>query len=369
MRFDPVRPTRAVVDLDALAHNLRVLRGPLGCQLWGVVKADAYGHGLVPVARRLEAEGVEGLCVALVEEGLTLRAAGVTVPILVLNAAYGDQHAAVLQAELTPVIWTPDHVERFLAAAPPERPVAVHLKVDTGMGRLGVPLAELPALLEHLARHPRLHVAGLMTHLSSADSDAAATHGQLRGFEQAITQVRARGHRPALVHAANSAGALCFPASHHSMVRVGLSLYGVPPVPGQGPDLWPVMRWETAIVSLRRLPAGAPVGYDRTFHTRRESVIATVPLGYADGLHVAASNRASMLVGGVPCAVVGRVSMDLTTVDVTAVPGVAVGDGVVVLGEQGEQALTAHDLARASGTIAYEVLTSVSARVPRVYRP
>jgi alanine racemase len=208
---------------------------------------------------------------------------------------------------------------------------------------------------------------GVMTHFSSAESDPAFTAAQLERFEAALRTVRARGFAPRWVHAANSAGTFCLPAARFDLVRVGLALYGVPPSPEHGAELRPVMSLRSEVLALRELPAGSAVGYDQTYRTTRPSRIATIPIGYGDGLLRAASNRGTMLVRGRRCPIVGRVSMDLTTLDVTEAPDCAVGDEVMVLGRQGDEQITAHELARACDTIAYEVLTNISPRVPRIY--
>lgn len=368
-RLPATRPTRAEIDLAALAGNLRTLRRvAAGSRVFVVVKADAYGHGLVQVARRLERESVDGLCVALAEEGLALRACGVTAPILVLNGVYGDAHERVLAAHLTPVVYSIEQARAFARASRElgARAVPVHLKIDTGMARLGVQLDELGPLLDALDGLP-VRLDGVMTHLSSADSDAAATRGQLERFEAAVATLRARGHAPRFVHAANSAATYLHEASRYDLVRTGLATYGVAPHGASDSGLTPVMSVRTELIALRELPAGAPVGYDQTFRAARPSRIATVPMGYGDGLMRSASNRGHMLVRGRRCPIVGRVSMDLTTLDVTDLPEVAVGDEVVLIGRQGDAQLTAEHLAEASDTIAYEVLTSISPRVPRVY--
>jgi alanine racemase len=288
------------------------------------------------------------------------------VPILVLSGAYGDAHERVLAAHLTPVIYTYAQAEAFSRAAQ-SRAVGVHLKIDTGMGRLGVQLEELGALLEALRALPNLRIDGVMTHLSSADSDAEYTAAQLARFESGLALLRAHGVTPRLIHAANSAGCYGFPDARRSLVRVGIALYGVPPAPGQGQDLSPVMSLRSEVLALRTLPAGSAVGYDQTYRTQATTRIATIPIGYGDGLMRAASNRGAMLVRGRRCPIVGRISMDLTTLDVSALPECQVGDEAIVIGRQGEAQISASDLARASETIAYEVLTNISPRVPRVY--
>jgi alanine racemase len=350
-----------------MAHNLRALRAVVGeARVYAVVKADAYGHGLVEVARWLERQAVDGLCVAIAEEGLTLRARGVTTKILVLSGAYADAHERVLAAHLTPVVHSYAQCEAFARAAA-GRSAGVHLKVDTGMGRLGVSVDDLGALLDALRQLPNLQIEGVLTHLSSADSDPEFTRKQLAAFEDAVRLIRARGHAPRLLHTANSAGAYGYPEARMQLVRAGLALYGVPPMAGVGADLKPVMRLRSEILALRMLPAGSAVGYDQTYRTSAPTLIATVPIGYGDGLMRAASNRGAMLVGGIRCPIVGRISMDLTTLDVTHAAQCAVGDEVVVIGRQNGAELSAVDLARACETIAYEVLTNISPRVPRIY--
>lgn len=368
-RLPATRPTRAEIDLAALASNLRVVRRVADkSRVFVVVKADAYGHGLVQVARRLEREGVDGLCVALAEEGLALRACGVTAPILVLNGVYGEAHERVLAAHLTPVVYSIEQARAFahVSSELGGRPVSVHLKIDTGMARLGVQLDELGPLLDAVEGLP-IRIDGVMTHLSSADSDATETRAQLSRFDGAVATLRARGHKPRFVHAANSAATYMHEAARYDLVRTGLAMYGVAPIGADDAGLTPVMSVRTELIALRALPPGAPVGYDQTFRTARPSRIATVPMGYGDGLMRSASNRGFMLVRGQRCPIVGRVSMDLTTIDVTDMPEVAVGDEVVLIGRQAGASLTACELAEASGTIAYEVLTSISPRVPRVY--
>jgi alanine racemase len=363
-----LRPTRAEVDLGALAHNLGVVRAAAaGAHVLAVVKADAYGHGVARVAARLEAEGVDGFGVALAEEGLELREAGITARIVVLNGVYGGAHGAVLAAQLTPVVYDLADVDAFRRVAG-GRPFGVHLKVDTGMSRLGVPVAELPRFLEGLEDMGSVRVEGLMTHLASAESDPETTELQLARFHEALALVRAHGHRPTMLHAANSAGTFLHPGARFDAVRPGLSLYGYGPVPGVGGELIPAMRLRTEIIALRDLMPGDAVGYGGTFRAERPTRIATLPVGYGDGLMRAISNRGAVLVRGCRCPVVGTVSMDLTTVDVTAVPGAAVGDEVVLLGSQGDEHIGAGEIARHAGTLAYEVLTSISRRVPRFYR-
>jgi alanine racemase len=367
---DCLRPTRAEIDLAAVAHNLRVVRSlvPHG-RVLSVIKADAYGHGVVPVAKHLAAAGASAFGVALAEEGLELRDAGIEAPILILNGVVGGAHRELVARRLRPVVYEAAEARAFSAAAVAgDRDVPIHLKVDTGMARLGVPFGRLDAFLDLLDDLPRLRVEGVMTHLASADGDDEATAEQLDRFEAALVRVRARGHRPTVTHAANSAATLRHPRAHYDLVRPGIALFGCPGAPGVDVHLKPAMRLRTEVISLRTLEPGDRVGYDGTFRAEVTTRIATLPVGYGDGYFRALSNRGEVLVRGHRCPVVGNVSMDLTGIDVTRVPGVELGDEVVLLGSQGEESITAEELARHAGTIPYEVLTNVSRRVPRFYR-
>jgi alanine racemase len=376
-----LRPTRAEVSLDAIAHNLGVVRALVGedrdapPRVYAVVKADAYGHGVVPVARALETAGVDGLCVALVEEGIELRDAGVSLPVLVMSGLYGHGLGAALDARLTPVIHEASQLEA-LRAARSHAPVRVHLKVDTGMGRLGITPAALPAFLEALAGMRHVVVDGLMTHFANADcDDPGFTATQLARFDEARALCASAGVHPQVHHAAASAAAFRLPETRLDMVRVGVALYGVTPFPHAAPGLLPAMRLRTEVIALRELAAGSPVGYGGIWRAARPSIIATLPLGYADGFFRRLASDAEVLIHGRRCRVVGNVSMDMTTVDVTDLArahAVAVGDEAVLLGSQrgpaGFDVIRAEEIARRLGTIPYEVLTAVSRRVPRSYR-
>jgi len=362
-----LRPTRAEVLLDTLAHNFGVVRqAAAGCKVLAVVKADGYGHGVVPIARRLQAEGVDGFGVALAEEGIELREAGIDRAILVLNGINGGAHRDIIARGLTPVLYEISEAAAFQAVVA-SRPIDVHLKIDTGMGRLGVPTSELADFLRALRRFPSIRIAGLMTHLSTADDDPDYVAEQLRAFKYAEGIVRRFGHEPAVKHAANSAALFRHPETHFDWVRPGISLYGYPGADSIDVPLRPAMRWRTEVLRLRTLYPGESAGYGRSFRAVRETLLATIPIGYGDGLLRSASNRGHVLIRGARCAIVGNVAMDLTTVDVTDVPGVSIGDEALLLGEQLGATLDARDLAAAARTIPYEVLTNVSRRVPRVY--
>jgi len=370
------RPTWAEIDLDALAHNFQVIRKTVGpdVKVLAAVKANAYGHGAVECGRRLEREGVDWFGVALPEEGIELRAAGITKPILCLAGFWDGQQAACLQHELTPVVYSLETIALLDRAAGERNVVAdVHVKVDTGMGRLGVRSDDLRDFTEGLASFKNIRVDGLMTHLASADDEQqeSFTDEQLKHFQQAIRLFHERGLRPAHVHAANSAALFSFSESRGNMVRPGGTLYGftrdVLPANVEAPALRPVMSIHTRVMLLKSVPRGQKLGYGSTFETSRDSLIATLPIGYDDGYRRALSNRAQVIVRGRFAPVVGRVSMDLTLIDVTDVPDVAEDDQVTLLGNKGDVAITAEDLAGYSETISYEITCGISSRVPRKY--
>ncbi len=380
---DIVRPTRAEVFLDALRHNLRVVRRHAGgAKVWGVLKADAYGHGAPAVARTLERGGIDAFCVALLEEGIELREAGIRAPILVMGGYYGGAHAEVLARKLVPVVYDLGQVEAFARLARagdvPE-PIDVHLKIDSGMSRLGVLPRELSAFVTKLRDFPEIRVTGLMTHLAQADAESeAATAEQLRTFDDATALLASLGIVPEVRHAANTA-AVMRGTGQLDAVRVGIGLFGSAPVLGPEPmpvtsgrELRPAMRVRTEIVAVRDIQPGDAVGYGALFRASRPTRIATIAMGYADGLSRQLSNRGAVLVRGKRATIVGAVSMDMAMIDVTDHPGVAVRDEVVVLGSQdgvlGRDVITSEEVASQSDSIAWEVLTSVSRRVPRFYR-
>lgn len=373
---DAVRPTRAEVNLAHLRHNFRIVqRAAGGAEVWAVLKADGYGHGAKAVARTLERAGANGICVALLEEGIELREAGIQVPILITGGHYGRAWGELLRHDLTPVVHDPAQLEaiadevKFAGA----EPMNIHVKVDTGMARLGIAPKDVPALAKALHRFPEVILQGLMTHFACADSsDPESIDEQLALFEQASHALRREGLVPSLRHAANSAALLKSPGSCLDVVRPGIALFGVQPNVGVCPELRPVMRVRSEIVALREIPAGSGVGYGRSFVTSRTSRIATVPVGYADGFSRALSNRGSLLVRGKRAPVVGAVSMDMTMLDVTEIEDVRIGDECVILGPQkgalGQDEIRAEEIAATLGTIPWEVLTDISRRVPRFYR-
>jgi alanine racemase len=364
------RPTVATVDLNALEHNYReVTRRTGGRKVLAVVKAQAYGHGAVPVARRLVELGSHMLGVALVEEGRDLRAAGITAPVLVMGPVFPEQAGVIASAKLTPVVYTLT-VARALsdAVAGAGTMLAVHVKIDTGMGRIGISPEEAVEFIATISRLPGIIVEGLMTHFADADlRDKQFAAAQMDRFGSLLADLEARGIAIPLRHAANSAAVLEYDRALLTMVRPGLMLYGYNPLESRvSADLHPVLGLVTRIAFLKKVAAGVPISYGRTFVTRRESLIATIPVGYADGYSRGLSNKGEALVRGTRVPVAGRVCMDMTMLDVTDVPGVAEGDEVVLIGSQGSERITADDIAAKTGTISYEVLCGISGRVPRI---
>lgn len=368
--FEQHRPTWAEIDLDRLAANLAAVRARAeGPAIMAVVKADAYGHGAVPVARRLEREGVEWLGVALPEEGVELRRGGVRAPILVLGGFTPAQAPMLLAERLTPTLFRAGQIEALdRCAAERGEPVDAHLKIDTGMGRLGTPVTGLPALCEALARAPRVRLSGACSHLAAADDPGDPyTAAQLQEFLRGVNLLRGRGHAPAHLHLANSAALVDHRSTGMTLARPGLLLYGYNASPRTAIPVRPILSLRTQLIDLRELPAGASVGYGRAWKAPGLASIATLGIGYADGLPRAAGNRAEVLVRGRRAPIVGRVSMDMTTIDVSALPEAQVGDVATVVGTDGGDALGADALAAACGTITWEILARLGSRVPRLH--
>jgi alanine racemase len=368
---DALRPTRAEVNLAALRHNLRVVARHAGeSRVWPVLKADGYGHGAPAVARTLERAGAQGFCVALLEEAVELREAGIRTPILVMGGYYGGAYEEIVARGVIPVVYDASHLEGLARAARSlGKKVEAHLKVDTGMARLGIRMGELESFAAKAESYTDcVELTGLMTHLACADEseDGAVTIDQLGRFEEATRRLAKVGLTPRMRHAANSAAVLRKHALY-DVVRPGIALFGISPL-GASSDLRPAMRVRSEIVDLRTIEAGESVGYGALFRASRHTRIATVPMGYADGLSRHLSNRGHVLVHGVRAPIVGAVSMDMSMIDVTDVPNVTLRDEVVVLGSQEKQSIGADEVAARAGTIPWEILTSISRRVPRFYR-
>ena len=379
--------TWAEIDLEAYAHNIRELRRITRSQarLMAVVKANGYGHGAVEVARAALSNGAEYLGVARLNEAVPLRQAGIEVPILIFGYSSPDLAPLLINYELTQTVYSPSTAKSLSEHAVRQgKKLKVHLKVDSGMGRLGLLLASTnnnPAkqailntvrTIESIVRLPGLTVEGIFTHFATADSaDKSYANLQLNRFNELLDLLKQAGLEPPLRHAANSAALIDMPESHLDMVRPGIATYGLQPsedVNKEIIDLKPVMSLKSRIIHIKKVAPGFNISYGSTYRTKDHTTIATVPVGYADGYNRLLSSRGQMLVHGRRAPIVGRVCMDLTMLDVGGIADVAVEDEVVVFGRQGDECLTADEIASGLQTINYEIVSTITGRVPRVYR-
>jgi alanine racemase len=372
-----MRAARAEVDLDAVAHNVAVLRGHVApAELCAVVKADGYGHGAIAVGLAALRAGATWLAVALVEEAAVLRKAGVTSPILLLSEPRRDDFDAAARYDLRLAVYSPEGVEAAADAAVAEgRVVAVHLKVNTGMNRVGCPPDQAVDLARRISKRPELHLEALWTHCAVADEpDHPFTAEQLDRFDAAVAQLESEGLRPPLLHAANSAAGIAHPRARQDLVRAGIAVYGIAPAPALDGrlDLRPALRLTAEVSMVKRVPAGDRVSYGLRHEFAADTTVATVPIGYADGVPRRLSTVGGhVLVGGCRCPIVGVVTMDQLMVDVGALD-VSVGDEVVLIGTQtgpdgATDTISAEDWATALDTIAYEIVCGIGPRVPRFY--
>jgi alanine racemase len=362
VRSTGFRPTVAEIDLEAVRHNVRVVKPPAS-ELMAVVKANGYGHRAIPVARAALDGGATWLGVALVEEGIALRDAGIEAPILVLTEFPPGSEREALAAGLTPTVYSGRAVRSLAETG---TGVGVHVKVDTGMHRAGIPPAEAPALVEE-ASASGLSIEGLWTHFAMAEEPGdPTTHRQLELFLEVCETLASRGIRPRYRHAANSGATLAAPDTHLDLVRVGAAIYGIAPGPALKDRLGlrPAMTLRSAVTHTKRVPPGHGISYGHRHRTERETTIATVPIGYADGYLRSLSNRGRVLIRGTRYPVVGSVTMDHLMVDCGDDP-VEVGDDVVLFGRQGEAEISVEEVAGWAGTIGYEIVCAVSERVPR----
>lgn len=365
----PERPTWAEIDTGAFDRNVDAIlaRLPEGSRLIAVLKANAYGHGAVALARRCDPARVAMIATALLEESLELRRAGIELPLLVLGPLTDAQVVEAVENDIRLGVPGPEELELACRVAH-DREVIVHLKLDSGMGRMGIVESELPRVMELVHATPNLNLEAIYTHFANAGDPADPfTVDQIARFRTLVETLAEAGLRAPLHHLANSAATMRDLIVPGEFVRVGLALYGAEPLDAGTSRLEPVMRWRTEIARLKELPEGHAIGYGTTFRTQRLSRIATLPVGYADGYNRLLSNRGEVLVRGRRAPVVGRVSMDLVTIDVTDIDGAALGDEVVLLGRQGSDEVSVEELAAKLGTISYEVLCNVGARVPRRY--
>jgi alanine racemase len=368
------RPTTCYIDHDSLRWNFRQIRSSVGPQrkILSMVKANGYGHGAAAIAKTLAAEGSDAFGVATMEEAIKLRRHGITAPILVLTGFYLDQLELFFDHELTPVVHDSGGLQRLEAAvARRGGSLNIHLKIDTGMGRIGFLPAEIDSWLPQVKELKALKIEGIFSHFSHAESvEGHYTRKQLEIFQNVVQGLRDQGIAPPLIHLANSAATITLPAAYFNMVRPGLMLYGVYPSPTMTTriSLRPVLSWKTRILQVKKVPSNTSISYGQTFITQRDSLIATLPIGYADGFPRLLSNRGQALVGGKRAPIAGRVCMDLTMLDVTDIGKIQQGDEVILLGAQGTESISADEMAGWADTISYEILTSIGARVPRLHQ-
>ncbi len=376
LSLDAERPTWAEIHLDNLAFNFHSVKNFIGqnIEYMAVVKADGYGHGAIECAKKFEKEEIDWFGVALPEEGLELRESGIKKPILCLGSFWSGQENLLLENDLMPVIYQLEIAEKFNQTAKEKNLIAsIHVKVDTGMGRIGVRFDEVKVFVEGLKQFNNLRVEGVMTHFASADSLAENdfTEKQIKQFDEAVSIFEENGFYPKYKDLANSPGAIAHKNSLGNLVRLGGVLYGlgddVLPKGIEKPELRAVMSLHSRISHLKKVPKGETLGYSRTFRTKRDSIIATIPIGYHDGYRRSFSNRGRAIVNGVFASVVGIISMDWTILDVTNVPNVKVNDEVILIGEQNKLKITAEELAKMNDTISYEITCGINRRVTRKY--
>lgn len=351
------------IDASALRHNLRALRAWAGnAELMPLVKADAYGHGMLPLAHWLEGAGCSWIGCASVHEGRTLRAAGIRSRILLLSGFLPQELDDIHHHQLTLTLSSLEEARQAAATTRRRgRPLAVQVKIDTGMGRLGAPLADAPALLRYVWKSPHLTLTGVYSHYACADCDPAFTRSQWKKFQSIPTP-------PGIPrHICNSAGMFALPASCGDMVRPGLALYGVCPLPRHQHLLRPVMTWKSRVVAVREMPHGTPLSYGATYRTPRAMKIAVVAVGYGDGLFRSLSNRGLVICRGRRRRILGRVTMDQILIDASSAPNPRKGDEVVLLGTQGRETLTPQMMARQANTIPYEIWCHITDRVKKVH--
>jgi len=368
-----LRPTWAEIDLGAFRHNFKEINRKLTkrVSILPVVKADGYGHGMEEIARASLSCGAKLLGVANIEEGIFLRKRGIRTPILILGSVYPlSNFTYILRYNLSPTICSLQAaMELSKIAKRRKKKVRVHIKVDTGMGRIGVSAENAASLVKRVVRLPGIIVEGIFTHLAAADSDYEFTMEQIGKFQSVIDEVKRDNISIKYKHAANSTAVLRYPDAYFNLARPGISLYGLAPFEGaeREIDLKPVMQFKTRIVFVKKVKRGTSISYGRTWRAERDSIIGTLPVGYADGYNRLLSNRGEVLIRGKRIPVVGRVCMDMCMVDITSLSDVKVGEEVVLIGSQGKEKITADEIAKLIGTISYEVVCGISKRVPRIY--
>jgi alanine racemase len=364
------RPTWAEINLSHLAHNFHQIKRMLSpaTKIMITVKADAYGHGLIPVSRKLASCGVDYLGVASIDEGIKLRDAGIRLPILIMGLILKKHSAPLFKYRLTATVCDQDlAIALNKGARLYGEPLNVHIKVDTGMGRIGVIYQDAPELVNKISKLKFINIEGIFTHLALADTDKDFTCHQIDLFNRLLYQLKTSGINIPLAHAANSIGAIDFKNSHFNMVRPGLVIYGLYPKENLNIKLRPVLSLKTRIIFIKRLPRGWGVSYGHDYITKKETNIVTLPIGYGDGYPRNLSNQAPVLIAGKRFKVCGKICMDQMMVDIGDLSA-KIGDEVILIGSQGKDKISVEALARLSGTIPYEIVCGLGSRIPRVYK-
>jgi len=361
------------VDLDAIAYNLRQIKSkvePVGAKILAVVKDNAYGHGAVEVARTAAETPVQMLGVATIEEAIELRQAGIELPILVICCILPEQAEEVVLHDITQTVCDLDVCKSLSDEA--ERlgkQVRVHVKVDTGLGRIGTLYYEASQFVASIGQFPRLNIEGIFTHFASAGTEESFTILQLKRFKAVVLRLHEMGIHIPIRHAANSSSIIGVPAAYFDMVRPGVMIYGLyPDEPSPEIELKPALSLKTRVVYLKEIPAGWSVSYGRTYRAKKPTVVATLAIGYGHGYNRHLSNSGEAIIRGVKAPIIGTVCMDQCLCDVTHIPGASVGDEVVLIGRQGDEEITADEVAQKSQTISYEIVCAINARVPRIYK-
>jgi len=372
MNTTTYRPTISEIDLNAIRYNLNEIRGfiPSSTKVMAVVKANAYGHGIIEVSQTLSQANIDYLGVASVDEAIAIRDADINSPILVLGAILPSEIEAILNKNITLTLCTNALVRALAASVKGKKKIKVHIKIDTGMGRIGVWHTEAVKFIGEVLKYKCLEIEGIYTHFSSAGRDKFFTQYQIDSFNNLIKELKKKGIQIPYRHAANSIGIVGFAKSHLNFVRPGLIIYGMYPKKNfkNKLKLKPSLSLKSKIVYLKDVPPGRSISYGRTYITQRHTKIATIPIGYGDGYGRILSNKGEVLVRGVRAPVIGKVTMDQTMIDVGHIKNVKVGDDVVLIGKQKRHRITAEELARLCSTIPYEIVCSLGARVPRLYK-
>lgn len=371
--MEPFRPTYAEIDLNKLRSNVRKIKSELSSsvKMMAIVKANAYGHGSVEVARAASMAGADYFGVASLGEALELRSSSIGAPILILSETHHAHIERVIDAGITQTVYTPE-LAQLLSDMSSHKGVKakVHVKIDTGMSRVGVLPDKAEDLIERIASLPSLELEGIFTHFAKADDrESGFTLEQFEIFKRITSSLRAKGIKPPILHAANSAAMVNFPATRLDMVRIGIMMYGLKPLEQNGscPELEPVLSFKSKVLYIKEVPENTPVSYGASYFTSKSSRIATLPVGYADGLSRGLSNKGSVLIRGKKYPIAGNVTMDMTMVDVGS-DKIETGDEAVIIGADGNESITATDLAKLDGTINYEVVCGIGKRVPRLFR-